>query len=159
MKRRIKDETMIQSINKRFWVIERSNACRAHNCRILLTDERMNCYCCLFKMNEKFSLLYRKSLSFIYLLIFHLLIHRDLSENRDLRLSRRFFLLIKSSSFFVVISIWSHQDRIFIFEFINFSTISKISKYEKNHLDWMIVERLDAKSTYWWRMNDTNRLK
>jgi hypothetical protein len=39
-------------------------------CRILLTDERMNCYCCLSKMNEKFSSLYRKSLSFIYLLIF-----------------------------------------------------------------------------------------
>jgi hypothetical protein len=39
-------------------------------CQILLTDERMNCYCCLSKMNEKFSLLYRKSSSFIYLLIF-----------------------------------------------------------------------------------------
>jgi hypothetical protein len=60
-------------------------------CRILLTDERMNCYCCLSKMNEKFSLLYRKSSSFIYLLIFHFLIHRDSSENRDLRLSREFF--------------------------------------------------------------------
>jgi hypothetical protein len=33
----------IQSINKRFWVIERSSACRALNCRILLIDERMNC--------------------------------------------------------------------------------------------------------------------
>jgi hypothetical protein len=32
-----------QSINKRLWVIERSSACRTHNCRILLTDERMNC--------------------------------------------------------------------------------------------------------------------
>jgi hypothetical protein len=70
MKRRIKDETMIQSINKKLWVIERSNACRAHNCQILLTDERINCYCCLSKMNEKFSSLYKKSLSFIYLLIF-----------------------------------------------------------------------------------------
>jgi hypothetical protein len=68
--KRIKDETMIQSINKRFWIIEKSNACRAHNCRILLTDERMNCYCCLSKMNEKFSSLYKKSFSFIYLLIF-----------------------------------------------------------------------------------------
>jgi hypothetical protein len=67
--KRIKDETVIQSINKRLWVIERSSASRAHNCRILLTDERMNCYCCLSKMNEKFSLLYRKSSSFIYLLI------------------------------------------------------------------------------------------
>jgi hypothetical protein len=39
-------------------------------CRILLTGERMNCYCCLSKMDGKFSSLYRKSLSFIYLLIF-----------------------------------------------------------------------------------------
>jgi hypothetical protein len=38
-------------------------------CQILLTDERMNCYCCLSKMNETFSSLYRKSFSFIYLLI------------------------------------------------------------------------------------------
>ncbi len=152
-------ETVIRSINKRLWIIERSSASRAHNCRILLTDERMNCYCCLSKMNEKFSLLYKKSFSFIYLLILHLLIHRDSSENRDLRLSRRFFLLIKLSSFVVVISIWFHQDRIFIFEFIDSSTISKISKSEKNHLDWMIVERLDAKSTNWWKIDDTNRLK
>jgi hypothetical protein len=62
-------ETVIRSINKWLWVIERSSANRTHNCRILLTDERMNCYCCLSKMNEKFSSLYRKSLSFIYLLI------------------------------------------------------------------------------------------
>ncbi len=105
-------ETVIRSINKKFWVIEKSNANRTHNCRILLTDERINCYCCLSKINEKFSLLYKNSSSFIYLLISHLLIHRDLSENRDLRLSREFFLLIKLSSFFVVISIWFHQDRI-----------------------------------------------
>jgi hypothetical protein len=150
---------MIQSINKRLWVIERSSACRTHNCEILLTDERMNCYCCLSKINEKFSLLYRKSFSFIYLLIFHLLIHRDSFENRDLRLSRRIFLLIKLSSFFVVTSIWSHQNRIFIFEFIDFSMISKINKSEKNHFDSMNVERLDAKSTNWWRIDDTNRLK
>jgi hypothetical protein len=95
-------------------------------------------------MNEKFSLLYRKSLSFIYLLIFHLLIHRDSSENRDLRLSRELFLLIKLFSFFVVTSIWFHQNRIFIFELIDLSTISKISRFERNHLDWMIVKRLDA---------------
>jgi hypothetical protein len=157
--KRIKIETMIQLINKKLWVIERSNACRTHNRRILLTDERMNCYYCLFKMNEKFSLLYRKSFSFIYLLILHFLIHRDLSENRDLRLSREFFLLIKLSSFFVVILIWFHQNRIFIFEFIDFSTISKINESERNHLDWMTVERLDAKSTNWWRIDDTNRLK
>jgi hypothetical protein len=150
---------MIQSINKRFWIIERSNACRAHNCRILLTDEEMNCYCCLSKMNEKFSLLYKKSFLFIYLLISHLLLHRDSSENRDLRLSRKFFLLIKLSSFFVVTSIWFHQNRIFIFEFIDLSMISKINKSERNHFDWMIVERFDAKSTNWWRIDDTNRLK
>jgi hypothetical protein len=70
MKRRIKDKTMIQLINKKFWVIEKSSACRAHNWWILLIDEEMNCYCCLSKMNEKFSLLHRKFLSFIYLLIF-----------------------------------------------------------------------------------------
>jgi hypothetical protein len=99
----------------------------------------MNCYCCLSKMNEKFSLLYKKFSSFIYLLILHLLIHRDSFENRDLCLSRRFFLLIKLSSFFVVTSIWFHQNRIFIFELIDFSTISKISRSEKNHLDWMTV--------------------
>ncbi len=136
-----KFETMIRSINKKFWIIEKLNVNRAHNCWILLTDERMNCHCCLFKMNEKFSLLYKKSLSFIYLLILHFLIHRDSFEDRDLRLSRRFFLLIKLSSFLVVTSIWFHQNRIFIFEFINFSTISKINKSEKNHLD------CDEKST------------
>jgi hypothetical protein len=142
-------ETMIRSINKRFWKIERSSASRTHNCRILLIDERMNCYCCLFKINEKFSLLYRKSSLFIYLLIFHLLIHRDSSENQNLYLTREFFLLIKLSSFFVVTSIWFHQDRIFIFSLIDFSTISKINKSERNHFDWMIVERFDAKSTNW----------
>ncbi len=128
-------------------------------CWILLIDERMNCYYCLFKMNEKFSLLYKKSLSFIYFLILHFLIHWDSSENRDFRLSRRFFLLIKLFSFFVVTSIWFYQNRIFIFELIDFSTISKISKSEKNHFDWMIVKQFDAKSTNWWRIDDTNRLK
>ncbi len=59
-----------QSINKKFWVIERLNAIRAHNCQILLTDKKMNCYCYLYKLNEKFSWLYKKSFSFIYLLIF-----------------------------------------------------------------------------------------
>jgi hypothetical protein len=42
IKMKRKDET-IQSINKRLWVIKRSNAYRAHNYRILLTNERMNC--------------------------------------------------------------------------------------------------------------------
>jgi hypothetical protein len=86
-----------------------------------------------------------------HLLIFHLMIYRDSFENRDLRSSRDSFLLIKMSSSFVVTSIWSHQDRIFIFELFDFSTISKISKYERNHLDWMIVKRLDSKSIYWWK--------
>jgi hypothetical protein len=70
-----------------------------------------------------------------HLLISHIMIHWDLSENRDLRSSRDFFLLIKMSSSFVVTSIWSHQNRILIFVLIDLSTISKISKYERNHLD------------------------
>jgi hypothetical protein len=83
-----------------------------------------------------------------YLLIFHFMIHRDFSENRDLRSSRDSFLLIKMSSSFVVTSIWFHQNRIFIFEFFDFSTISKISKYEKNHLDLNKSSRMnDCKTT------------
>jgi hypothetical protein len=128
-------------------------------CRILLTDERMNCYCCLSKMDEKSSLLYRKSPPSIYLLIPHLLIHRGPPEDRGLRLPRGFFLLIKASPFLVATSVWSHQDRIFISGLIDPSTISKISRYERNHLDWMTVEWLDAKSTNWWRIDDTNRFK
>jgi hypothetical protein len=42
IKMKRKNET-VQSINKRLWIIERSSACRAHNCWMLLTDERMNC--------------------------------------------------------------------------------------------------------------------
>jgi hypothetical protein len=38
--------------------------------KFLLIDEKINCYCCLFKMNEKFNSLYEKSFFFIYLLIF-----------------------------------------------------------------------------------------
>jgi hypothetical protein len=68
-------------------------------------------------------------------LISHLMIHRDLSENRDLWSSRDYFLLIKLSSSSVVTSIWFHQNRILIFVLIDLSTISKISKYERNHLD------------------------
>jgi poly-D-alanine transfer protein DltD len=92
----------------------------------------------------------RKSVHYIkilslqsHLLISHLMIYRDFSENRDLQSSRDFFLLIKLSSSFVVTSIWFHQDRILIFEFIDFSTISKISKYEKNHLDLNKSSRLN----------------
>jgi hypothetical protein len=66
---------------------------------------------------------------------------------------------LRIETFFVVTSIWSHQNRIFIFEHIDLSTISKISRSERNHLDWMTVERFDAKSTNWWRIDDTNRLK
>jgi hypothetical protein len=42
MKQKLKDET-IQSINNNLWIIERSSVYRAHNCQMLLTDERMNC--------------------------------------------------------------------------------------------------------------------
>jgi hypothetical protein len=83
-----------------------------------------------------------------HLLISHFMIYRDLSENRDLRSSRSSFFLIKMSSNFVVTSIWSHQNRILIFEFFDFLTISKISKYEKNHLDLNKSFRLnDCKTT------------
>jgi hypothetical protein len=78
-----------------------------------------------------------------HLLILHLMIHQDLSENRDLRSSRNSFLLIKMSSSFVITSIWSHQNRILIFELFDFSTISKIIKYEKNHLDLNKSSRLN----------------
>jgi hypothetical protein len=75
------------------------------------------------------------------------MIHRDLSENRDLRSSRNSFLLIKMFSSFVVTSIWSHQNRILIFESFDFSTISNISKYEKNHLDLNKSSRLNDRRT------------
>jgi hypothetical protein len=86
-------------------------------CRILLTDERMNCYCCLSKMNEKISLLYRKSLSFIYLLIFifwfieiHLRIeifvcHEIFSFDQAIFVLRCYFDLISSKSY---IHLWIH---------------------------------------------------
>jgi hypothetical protein len=51
-------------------VVNEHQTSSTEKCWILLTDEEMNCYCCLSKMNEKFSSLYRKSFSFIYLLIF-----------------------------------------------------------------------------------------
>jgi hypothetical protein len=82
-----------------------------------------------------------------HLLIFYLMIHRDSSENRDLRSSRDSFLLIKMSSSFVVTSIWSHQNRILIFVLIDLSTISKISKYERNHLDLNKSSRLNDRKT------------
>jgi hypothetical protein len=88
-----------------------------------------------------------------HLLIFHFMIHRDSSENRDLSSSREFFLLIKSSSSFVVISIWSHQNRIFIFVLIDLSTISKISKYKRNHLDLNKSSRLNDCKTIRFEIN------
>jgi hypothetical protein len=88
-----------------------------------------------------------------HLLISHLMIHRDLSENRDLRSSRDYFLLIKLSSSFVVTSIWSHQIRILIFVLIDLSTISKISKYERNHLDLNKSFRLNDRRTTRFEVN------
>jgi hypothetical protein len=88
-----------------------------------------------------------------HLLILHLMIHRDSSENRDLSSSRDYFLLIKLSSSSVVTSIWSHQNRIFIFVLIDFSTISKISKYERNHLDLNKSSRLNNRRTTRFEVN------
>jgi hypothetical protein len=88
-----------------------------------------------------------------HLLILHLMIHRDLSENRDLRSSRDSFLLIKISSSFVVTSIWSHQNRILIFELFDFSTISKISRYKRNHLDLNKSSRLNDRRTTRFEVN------
>ncbi len=108
--------------------------------------------CCLSNLDEKSHSLYRKFLLIIYLLIFHLMIHRGFSENRDLCSSRRFSLLIKSSSSSVVTAIWSHQYRILISRRSRKSVdMKEIISAWINHLDWMIVERLDPDSTYWWR--------
>ncbi len=88
-----------------------------------------------------------------HLLIFHLMIHRDSSENRDLRSSRDYFLLIKLSSSSVVTSIWSHQNRILIFVLIDLSAISKISRYERNHLDLNKSSRLNDRKTTRFEVN------
>jgi hypothetical protein len=88
-----------------------------------------------------------------HLQIFHLMIHRDSSENRDLWSSRDSFFLIKMSSSFVVTSIWFHQNRILIFELFDFSTISKISKYERNHLDLNKSSRLNDRKTIRFEVN------
>jgi hypothetical protein len=71
----------------------------------------------------------------------------------------RIFSLIESFSSFIVIVFWFSRHDVLIFEFIDLSTISKISRYERNHVDWKIVERLDTKSTYWWKIDDSNRFK
>jgi hypothetical protein len=88
-----------------------------------------------------------------HLLIPHLMNHRGSSENRDLRSSRDYFLLIKLSSSSVVTSIWSHQNRILIFVLIDFSTIPKISRYEKNHLDLNKSSRLNDRKTTRFEVN------
>jgi hypothetical protein len=81
------------------------------------------------------------------------MIHRDSSENRDLRSSRDYFLLIKLSSSSVITSIWFHQNRILIFVLIDLSTISKISRYEKNPLDLNKSSRLNDRRTTRFEVN------
>jgi hypothetical protein len=88
-----------------------------------------------------------------HLLIFHLMIHRDFSENRDLRSSRDYFLLIKLSSSSVVTPIWSHQNRILISLLIDSSATSKISRYERNHLDLNKSSRLNDRRTARFEVN------
>jgi hypothetical protein len=100
-----------------------------------------------------------------HLLIFHFMIHRDFSENRDLRSSRDFFFW--SSCLRVSLSFRSDLIRIaysfscsLIFWLSRKSiNIKEIISTWINYLDWMIVKRLDAKSTNWWRIDDTNRFK
>jgi hypothetical protein len=103
--------------------------------------------CCLINLDEKFNSLYRNSLSTISFTdsSFHDS-SRSFWESRS-SIVTRFFLLIKLSSNFVVTSIWFHQNRIFIFVLIDLSTISKINKYEKNHLDLNKSSRLHDRRT------------
>jgi hypothetical protein len=71
--------------------------------------------CCLFNLDEKISSLYKNSLySFIYWFFIFWFIEILLRIEIFVR-HERFFLLIKSSSSFVVISIWFHQNRVFNF--------------------------------------------
>jgi hypothetical protein len=81
------------------------------------------------------------------------MIHRDPPENRDLRSSRDYFLLIKLSSSSVVTSIWFNQNRILIFVLIDLSTISKINRYKKNHLDLNKSSRLNDRKTTRFEVN------
>jgi hypothetical protein len=103
--------------------------------------------CCLSNLDEKFSSLYKNSL---FTISFTDSSSHDSSrflwESRS-SIVTKFFLLIKLSSSFVVTSIWSHQNRILIFVLIHFSTISKISKYERNHLDLNKSSRLNDRKT------------
>jgi hypothetical protein len=88
-----------------------------------------------------------------HLLIPHLMIYRGPSENRDLWSSRDYFLLIKLSSSSVVTPVWSHQDRILISLLIDLSTTSKISRYERNHLDLNKSSRLNDRKTTRFEVN------
>jgi hypothetical protein len=109
--------------------------------------------CCLFNLNGKISSLYKNSLSTISFtdLLFHDS-SRSFWESRS-SIVTRFFFLIKLFSNFVFISIWSHQNRILIFELIDFSTISKINKYERNHLDLNKSFRLNDRRTTRFEIN------
>jgi hypothetical protein len=98
-----------------------------------------------------------------HLLILHFMIHRDSSENRDFRSSRNFFFWLSC----LRASLSPRSDFIkFAYSFLcllisrrsrKSINIKEIISTWINHLDWMIVKRLDAKSTNWWRIDDTNR--
>ncbi len=103
--------------------------------------------CCLFNLYEKFSSLYKNS--FLTISFTDFSFHdssKSLWESRS-SIITKFFLLIKLSSSFVVTSIWFHQNLILIFVLIDLSTISKINKYEKNHLDLNKSSQLNDRKT------------
>jgi hypothetical protein len=115
--------------------------------------------CCLLNLDEKFISLYKILSTHLFIDFSFLDSSRFFWESRSSFVTKDFFLWlnhlrISLSLRFNFINIVS-----LIFELIDISAISKINKYERNHLDWMIVKSLDAKSTYWWRNDDKNRLK
>jgi hypothetical protein len=113
--------------------------------------------CCLFNLDEKFISLYRNSLyNLIYWFFISWFIEISLRIeifdrhetlffwSRCLRASlslRSDFIRIAYSS---SSSLTSRRSR----KSVN---MKKIISTWINHLDWMIVKRLDSKSTYWWR--------
>ncbi len=109
--------------------------------------------CCLFNLDEKISSLYRNSLSTISFIDFS---SHDSSrffwESRS-SIVTRFFFLIKLFLNFVFTSIWFHQNRILIFELIDLSTISRINRYERNHLDLNKLSRLNDRKTTRFKIN------
>ncbi len=123
----------------------------------LLTDERMNCYCCLFNLDEKFSLLYK---NFLYSSIYWFLISWFIEVLLRIEIFDRhetfFFwsrclrasLSLRSDLIRIAYSFSSSLTSRRFRKSIN---MKKIISTWINHLDWMIVERLDSKSTYWWR--------